>query len=121
MKKFDESPAFSRSYDLLRWLIPVTQKFPRSQRFVLARALNEAALRLHERLAEAVHGQNSLASLAQADVELTKLRTYLRLSYDLTLLSLGSYEHGTRLVADVGKFVGGWRRRLDSKGHVPLQ
>src|SRR5262245_6065450 len=100
MRKFQESPAFTRCYDLLRWLIPTTEKFPRSQRFVLARSLNNAALRLHERLAEAVHGQQPIESLEQADVELTKLRTYLRLSHDLSILSLGSYEHGTRMVAE---------------------
>lgn len=121
MKKFQESPAFTRCYDLLRWLIPTTEKFPRSQRFVLARALNDAALRLHERLAEAVHGQQALDSLAQADVELTKLRTYLRLSYDLGILGLGSYEHGARMVAEIGKFVGGWRRRLDKSGGAPVE
>jgi len=114
MKKFQESPAFTRCYDLLRWLIPQTEKFPRSQRFVLARSLNDAALRLHERLAEAVHGSQAGASLEQADVELTKLRTYMRLSHDLGMLSPGSYEHGTRMVAEIGKLVGAWRRRVDS-------
>jgi hypothetical protein len=115
MKQFQESPAFTRCYDLLRWLLPQTEKFPRSQRFVLARALNDAALHLHERLAEAVHGQQASLSLSQADVELTKLRTYLRLSYDLGLISPGSYEHGTRMVAEIGKYVGSWRRRLDNR------
>lgn len=121
MKKFQESPAFTRCYDLLRWLIPTTEKFPRSQRFVLARALNDAALRLHERLTEAVHGQDARASLAQADVELTKLRTYLRLSHDLGLLGLGSYEHGARMVAEIGGFVGGWRRRLDKSAPARVE
>lgn len=31
-----ESPIFTRTYDLVRWLIPVTIKFPRQHRFVLA-------------------------------------------------------------------------------------
>jgi hypothetical protein len=43
-----ESPIFARTYDLLRWLIPLTIKFPRQQRFVLAEALQGCALRLHE-------------------------------------------------------------------------
>lgn len=121
MKRFQESPAFTRCYDLLRWLIPQTERFPRSQRFVLARAMNDAALQLHAHLAEAVHGRRPIESLAQADVELTKLRTYLRLCHDLTLLRVGSYEHGTRLVAEVGKYVGAWRRRLDSEAPPPVE
>ena len=45
-----ESPIFTRTYDLLRWLIPLTVKFPRTQRFVLATRLQETVLRFQERL-----------------------------------------------------------------------
>jgi hypothetical protein len=31
-----ESPIFTKTYDLLEWLIAVTLKFPKSQRFVMA-------------------------------------------------------------------------------------
>jgi hypothetical protein len=31
----EESPIFTKTYDLLLWLIPTTQKFPKDQRFVL--------------------------------------------------------------------------------------
>ena len=39
-----ESPIFTRTYDLLQWLIPVTVKFPRQQRFVLASAIQKRRL-----------------------------------------------------------------------------
>ena len=48
-----ESPIFTRTYDLLRWLIPLTVKFPRTHRFVLAARVQETALRFQERLIEA--------------------------------------------------------------------
>ena len=48
-----ESPIFARSYALLRWLIPLTIKFPREQRFVLAKVLQQSALQMHERFIEA--------------------------------------------------------------------
>jgi hypothetical protein len=41
-----ESPIFARSYALLRWLIPLTIKFPREQRFVLAAAFQQSALQV---------------------------------------------------------------------------
>lgn len=121
MKTFRESPAFTRCYDLLCWLLPTTEKFPRRQRFALARALNDAAFRLHERLSEAVHCRHPQESLEQADVELTRLRTYLRLSRDLGILHAGGYEHGVRLVADIGRLVGAWRRQLDKSPAPPVQ
>ena len=49
----EESPIFTRTYDLLRWLLPLTVKFPRQQRFVLAAALQRPPCRFQERLIEA--------------------------------------------------------------------
>jgi hypothetical protein len=39
-----ESPIFTRTHDLICWLIPLTVKFPRSQRFVVAGRLQQRAL-----------------------------------------------------------------------------
>lgn len=107
-----ESPIFAKTYDLLLWLLPATTKFPREQRFVLAKAAQETALRFQEHLIEAGvgHGRNRSRALAQADVELTKLRFYLRLSKDLKLLKLNQYRHAAEMVAEVGRLLGGWRK-----------
>lgn len=107
-----ESPIFTKTYDLLLWLMPATTKFPREQRFVMARAVQETALRFQERLIEAGvgHGRNRSRALAEADVELTKLRFYLRLSKDMQLLKLNQYRHAAELVAEVGRLLGGWRK-----------
>ncbi len=102
------SPIFSRTYDLLRWLIPATAKFPREQRFVLARAVQRTALDFQERLIEAVHGGQRYAVLRQADTTLVKLRFYLRLCNDLGLLKKGQYEHVSRMTDEIGRLLGGW-------------
>ena len=78
-----QSPIFARTYDLVKWLIPMTVKFPRHQRFVLATAIQQSVLRLQERLIEAVRLPDKEQALYAADVELDKLRVYLRLSCDL--------------------------------------
>ncbi len=107
-----ESPAFTRSYELLMWLIPVTVKFPRQQRFVLAAALQKTALELHEKLIEAAKSDIPLPFLRQADVSLTKLRFYLRLCRDLELLKIGQYEHVGRMADQVGNLLGGWMKSV---------
>lgn len=103
-----ESPIFTRTAELLRWLIPVTVKFPRQQRFVLAAAVQRTALEFQERLIEAGLAGEPAPLLRQADVSLTKLRYHLRLCRDLELLSLGQYEHASRMVSEVGRLLGGW-------------
>lgn len=106
-----ESPIFTRSYELLQWLIPATIKFPRQQRFVLAAAVQKSALELHERLIEAAKAEDPLWFLQQAEISLTKLRFYLRLCRDLNLLQVGPYEHVSRMVNEVGKLLGGWIKK----------
>jgi hypothetical protein len=103
-----ESPIFTRTYDLLRWLIPLTCKFPRAHRFVLAARLQETALRFQERLIDAGHSRTPAPILAQADADLAKLRLYMRLCRDLKLVQFNQYEHGSRMVNEVGRLMGGW-------------
>jgi len=77
-----DSPLFVKTYDLLKYLVPVLQKFPKSQRFVLARRIQDAALDFYACLLEArkVDLLTRRDVLRQADVELEKLRLYMRLS-----------------------------------------
>lgn len=62
-----ESPLFSKTYDFVAWLIPLTIKFPRQQRFVLAATLQREALRFQELLIEAAHLRQPHATLVAAD------------------------------------------------------
>jgi hypothetical protein len=50
-----------------------------------------------------------------ADRLLTKIRLYVRLSYDLHCLSLGQLEHAARLVDELGRLIGGWKRKRAAK------
>ena len=103
-----EAPIFARTYDLIRWLIPATVKFPRQQRFVVAEAVQRTVLLFQEQLIEATHAPQPKPILHQADVTLIKLRFYLRLCRDLELFGLGQYEHVARMVNEVGRLLGGW-------------
>lgn len=106
-----ESPIFARTYELIKWLIPLTAKYPRHQRFVLATAMHQAALGLQARLIEAVRLPDTSARLREADVELDKLRSYMRLSYDLGYISLGQQRHGGQMVAEIGRMLGSWQTK----------
>jgi hypothetical protein len=107
-----QSPIFSKTYDFIAWLIPLTVKFPRQQRFVMAAALQREGLRFQELLIEAAHQSQPRQSLVAADAELDKLRTHLRLCRDLALISPGQYEHAARMLVEVGRLLGGWQKSL---------
>ena len=103
-----ESPIFTRTYDLLRWLIPLTVRFPRSHRFVLATRVQDTALRFQERIIEAGRDRQPAPILIQADADLAKLRLYLRLCQDLELIKFKQYEQSQRMVNEIGRLIGGW-------------
>jgi four helix bundle protein len=106
----------TRMYDLLKWIIPVTEKFPKSQRFITTQRLQEAVFDLQEMLLEAnaLSGPARFARLQQADGELSKIRLYLRLTHEWRWISTGQYEHVSKMIAEIGRLLGGWMKQ--SKG-----
>ena len=112
-----DSPLFVKTYDLLKYLMPVTQKFPRSQRFVLAKRIEDAALDFYEYLLEArkVDVLTRRGVLRRADVELEKLRLHLRLSMELQYLKFPQYEHASGYVVEIGRMLGSWREGTENK------
>jgi hypothetical protein len=119
----DEMLVFTRCYDLLTWLMPQAESFPRAFRFTVTRRLTDAALDLQERLfdAQSVRGEARRAALRAADAALGKLRLYLRLAHQWHWLNAGQYEHVSRLVAEIGRLLGGWLKQAarDAQGGAP--
>jgi four helix bundle protein len=101
---------FARTYDLITWLIPATLGFPRAQRFVVTRRLQDAALNFQERIIEAnrLFGRARLERLRLADAELDKVRLYLRVAVRWEWLSEGQYYHVSAMVREIGSLLGGW-------------
>ena len=109
----DDMVIFTRTFDLLTWLLPRCETFPKAQRFVVTKRVQDAALDFQEALfeANARSGQARLAHLQTADAHLNKLRLYLRLAHHWQWLSSGQYEHVSRMVAEIGKLLGGWLKQ----------
>lgn len=106
-----EYPLFPKTYDLLVWLLPHTQKFPKSQRFVLAKRAQDAALNFQALIIKArkVTGAARAEALTAADVELETLRLTLRLCHEMKLLSLSQYEYVSKMLSELGRLLGAWR------------
>jgi len=107
-----EMPIFTRTYDFLAWLLPVTNHFPRAHRHTVTRRLLDAAFDLWERLEEANlrDGSARRERLALADEALARVRLYLRLAARWGWLSDGQYAHVAAMVREIGRLLGGWQR-----------
>jgi four helix bundle protein len=108
----DEMVIFTRTYDFVAWLLPLTQNFPRSQRFVVTQRLQNAALNFQELLIEANAQRGPARSeiLRAADAELRKVRLYLRLSQKWDWIKEGQYRHVSAMAAEIGRLLGGWKK-----------
>lgn len=104
---------FTRTEDLLAWLLPKSERFPKPYRHTLTQRTLDAALDLHAALchAEATRATARRDALEVADAALNRLRAYLKLIFQWQWLSVGQYQHVSRLVAEVGRLLGGWLRR----------
>ena len=82
--------ALESHYRFLLWLVPIAERFPRSQKFLLGGRIQGTALDVLEELATWQPSDR----LAQADPGIEKLRFLL--AHDLRCLDSRRYEHAAR-------------------------
>ncbi len=108
--------AVQSCHEVLRWLIPQLDKFPRVRRFTLGERIETGLLRVLELLVEAAYSRNKDESLRRANLALEVVRHLWRLAHELNVIAIRQYEHGAQLIDDLGRQIGGWLR-----SHSPTQ
>ena len=84
----DNSPqAVQACHELIRWLIPQLDKFPRQRRFTLGERLEQALLEVLELLLEAAYTRFKQAPLQMANLRLEVARHLSRLAQELEAVS----------------------------------
>lgn len=110
----ERGTAIAHTYDLIKYLVPQLNKFPRNQRFLLADRIQTQVMDILELLIEAYYGskQARIERLQQVNIALEKLRYQIRLSKDLELINLKRYGYVSEQIDQIGKQVGGWIKYL---------
>jgi len=98
-------------HDLLLWLIPLLDKFPRSRRFTLGERLENGLLDILADLIEATYSQRKKTALLRASRQLEIVRHLWRLSHELKVIPYKRYKHGAQLINEIGRQMGGWLRQ----------
>ena len=101
---------FTRTFDLLTWLVPHTSHFPRAHRQTFTRRLLDAAFDLREmlELANVRQGSARRAALLRADEALAKVRVYLRLAKQWGWQTEAQHGHAAGMLVEIGRLLGGW-------------
>ena len=108
-----EMVIFTRTYELLQWILPKSERFPKLYRNTVTHRLMSAVLDLQEALilAQTFTDKIRLRHLRDADAQLSKVRLYLRLIHQWRWLSQGQYLHVSRIVDEIGRLLGGWLKQ----------
>lgn len=110
----DHSSILQKNYDFLLYLIPVLQKFPRNQKFLLADRIQNKTLDNQELLIQAFYSKpdQKVELLKKVNIQLEQLRFLFRLCHDLKYVDTGRYEFISKLVNEVGAMLGSWMKSL---------
>ena len=91
-------PALEAHYRFLLWLVPMVERFPRSQKFLLGDRTQATVLGVLDSLIEATCTRQRGPHLACANLGLEKLRFLMRLAHDLGHPDHRRCEHAARCV-----------------------
>jgi hypothetical protein len=107
-----DSPVFVRCEALVLWVLRVTVRYPRHYRAALGKGTQEAVLLLQRHLIAAARRRDSRSALQAADEALHELRLLLRQGHALELLTDQQHAHGAKITDEVGRLIGGWRKKI---------
>jgi hypothetical protein len=110
----DRPAAVEACRDLLKWLVPVVGKFPRSHRFTLGDRIERRGYDVLENLVRATYAPRTdkRPLLDRANLDLEVMRHEVRIALDLRVLASRQHECIARLVDAVGRQIGAWRKSL---------
>lgn len=104
----NELPIIQKTYDLIKWYIPVLDKLPRQHRFNLGDRLSTGLYELLEGLLAARYSSDKTPQLQAINLRLEILRYQTRLLHDLDLIDTKKLEFISRTLNNIGTDLGGW-------------
>ena len=103
-----ELPIVQKTYDLIKWYVPILNRLPRDYKFGLGDRMVAALYDLLEGFVTARYARNKLAILQPLSGKLDILQYQTRLLLDFQLMEVKRYEYVSRLIDDLGRQLTGW-------------
>lgn len=100
--------AVQSCHQLIVWMIPQLDKFPRNRRFTMGERIESGLLSVLAELVEASYSRNNTAMLRRANRQLAVVRHVWRAGMELQTVDKRRYQHGAKLLVDLGRQIGGW-------------
>jgi len=110
-----ELPIIQKTYDLIKWYVPILNRLPRNHKFLLGDRIITGLYDLLEGLILARYAKEKLARLEVLNAKLDILRHQTRLLLDFDLMKVERYEYVGKLLNEIGSELGGWIKQQRNK------
>lgn len=107
----EKETIITKTYDLLKYSIPILSRFPRDQKFLLGDQFQKLLTDILDAFIEAYYSRKKLPILLPVNLQLEKLRYRIRLSHDFNFISHKQYGQLSEKVDEIGRMLGGWIKR----------
>ncbi len=112
----NELPIIQKTYDLIKWYIPILNRLPREHRFTLGDRIINNLYDLLEGLIKARYAKkDKLAQLQLLNTQIDILRYQTRLLFDFQLISAQRYQYINQQLNDIGMYLGGWIKQQQKR------
>lgn len=104
---------YQKIYDFILYSFPILEKFPKTQKWVLAQDIQKSMLNLLKYIMYAHKNYYRREMLRRADIELELIRCQIRLAKDLSsqYISIRRYGVFCAKMNEIGKIFGGYAKK----------
>ncbi|MFM7886029.1 MAG: diversity-generating retroelement protein Avd [Pseudanabaena sp.] len=111
----NELPVIQKTYDLIKWTVPIINKLPRDHKYLLGNRIITSLYDLLDKLIIARYHKNKLPILEELNSHIDILRYQIRLLHDFELLLNNRYEYFNKELQEIGSEIGGWTKSCRGK------
>lgn len=112
----DEFLLLQKILDMMEYAYVALRQFPKSEKYALATDIKHCMNLILGYAIEARKHYYKKTTLQNMDVEIAKLRVFIRLSYRLRFIDMQKYEIWSKMVDEIGKMLGGWLKTVKKPG-----
>ena len=106
----EELKILQKIYDMIQYGYICLRQYPKAEKHTLAAETKKAMYELMAAIIKANKKYHKQTAIQEADTQLEILRYYVRLGKDMEFLPLRKYENWAKMLAEIGKMIGGWLR-----------
>jgi hypothetical protein len=110
-----ELPIIQKTYNLIKWYVPILNKLPRNYKFTLGDRMVNKLYDILEDLIAARFASEKVVILTKINLKLDIVRYQTRLLYDFELMKVDRYNYVSQLLKEIGIDLGAWIKEQKNK------